>query len=188
MGTSCAPSLPTALRSSYHSNPLCRTAPTVSPAPTPARRSARANWFTRAFSSPYERRAAPMISAGLSGNVRAWCSSPAVMLLSLPSSAPQPPRPLAPRYPSSLLLEGGAPSPPASGPGKATSGDRHQSISPIPGRPGADGAAPSTKTFAGVHGSHAVMRAWPSDGVTRVPFWIYTDPELYAREQERIFG
>src|SRR5215470_15665278 len=32
------------------------------------------------------------------------------------------------------------------------------------------------------------MRAWPSEGVTRVPFWIYSDPEIYRREQERIFG
>jgi salicylate 5-hydroxylase large subunit len=32
------------------------------------------------------------------------------------------------------------------------------------------------------------MHAWPSEGVTRVPFWIYSDPEIYRREQERIFG
>ena len=25
------------------------------------------------------------------------------------------------------------------------------------------------------------------EGVTRVPFWVYTDPDVYAREQERIF-
>jgi len=31
-------------------------------------------------------------------------------------------------------------------------------------------------------------RRWPADGPTRVPFWVYTDPELYEREQERIFG
>jgi salicylate 5-hydroxylase large subunit len=30
--------------------------------------------------------------------------------------------------------------------------------------------------------------AWPPAGVSRVPFWIYSDPALYAREQERIFG
>jgi salicylate 5-hydroxylase large subunit len=28
---------------------------------------------------------------------------------------------------------------------------------------------------------------WPKEGVARIPYWIYTDPELYAREQERIF-
>jgi len=33
-----------------------------------------------------------------------------------------------------------------------------------------------------------MQRRWPSDGLTRVPFWVYTDPALYAREQERIFG
>ena len=32
------------------------------------------------------------------------------------------------------------------------------------------------------------MRQWPSDGVTRVPFWVYTDPGIYVREQERIFS
>lgn len=28
---------------------------------------------------------------------------------------------------------------------------------------------------------------WPGDGVSEVPFQVYTDPELYAREQRRIF-
>ena len=28
---------------------------------------------------------------------------------------------------------------------------------------------------------------WPVEGVSRVPYWIYTYPELYAREQDRIF-
>jgi salicylate 5-hydroxylase large subunit len=28
---------------------------------------------------------------------------------------------------------------------------------------------------------------WPTEGVSRIPFWVYTDPEIYAREQERIF-
>jgi salicylate 5-hydroxylase large subunit len=31
-------------------------------------------------------------------------------------------------------------------------------------------------------------RTWPEQGVARIPYWIYTDPEVYAREQERIFG
>ena len=30
-------------------------------------------------------------------------------------------------------------------------------------------------------------RAWPAEGVTRIPYWVYTDPEVYEREQERIF-
>jgi len=30
-------------------------------------------------------------------------------------------------------------------------------------------------------------RAWPSDGVTRVPYWIFQDRDIYAAEQERIF-
>jgi salicylate 5-hydroxylase large subunit len=29
---------------------------------------------------------------------------------------------------------------------------------------------------------------WPSADTARVPFWVYTDPQVYAREQERIFG
>ncbi len=29
--------------------------------------------------------------------------------------------------------------------------------------------------------------AWPSDGVTRVPYWIFQDRGIYAAEQERIF-
>ena len=24
------------------------------------------------------------------------------------------------------------------------------------------------------------MRAWPAEGVTRIPYWVYSDPELYA--------
>jgi len=30
-------------------------------------------------------------------------------------------------------------------------------------------------------------RHWPDEGVTRVPYWIYTDPEIYRVEQQRIF-
>ena len=30
-------------------------------------------------------------------------------------------------------------------------------------------------------------RQWPERGVSRIPFWVYSDPEIYAREQERIF-
>ena len=29
--------------------------------------------------------------------------------------------------------------------------------------------------------------AWPSNGISEVPFRLYTDPAQYAREQERIF-
>ncbi|HVA14326.1 MAG TPA: Rieske 2Fe-2S domain-containing protein [Stellaceae bacterium] len=29
---------------------------------------------------------------------------------------------------------------------------------------------------------------WPVEGSRRAPAWIYTDPSIYAREQERIFG
>jgi anthranilate 1,2-dioxygenase large subunit len=30
-------------------------------------------------------------------------------------------------------------------------------------------------------------RTWPSEGLTRIPYWIYSDRDLYAEEQARIF-
>jgi phenylpropionate dioxygenase-like ring-hydroxylating dioxygenase large terminal subunit len=30
-------------------------------------------------------------------------------------------------------------------------------------------------------------RAWPAEGVTRVPYWVYQDEEIYREEQSRIF-
>ncbi|HZQ75388.1 MAG TPA: Rieske 2Fe-2S domain-containing protein [Burkholderiales bacterium] len=30
-------------------------------------------------------------------------------------------------------------------------------------------------------------RAWPAEGATRVPYWVYQDAEVYAQEQARIF-
>lgn len=29
---------------------------------------------------------------------------------------------------------------------------------------------------------------WPEEGVARIPYWVYSDPTVYAREQERIFA
>jgi phenylpropionate dioxygenase-like ring-hydroxylating dioxygenase large terminal subunit len=34
---------------------------------------------------------------------------------------------------------------------------------------------------------HTSVRQWPGEGLTRVPYWIYSDQDLYAQEQERIF-
>ena len=34
---------------------------------------------------------------------------------------------------------------------------------------------------------HTARRQWPAEGLTRVPYWLYSDRELYAEEQERIF-
>ena len=31
-------------------------------------------------------------------------------------------------------------------------------------------------------------RRWPEEGLVRVPYWVYSDPEIYAEEQERIFA
>jgi salicylate 5-hydroxylase large subunit len=31
------------------------------------------------------------------------------------------------------------------------------------------------------------FRRWPDEGSRRVPYWVYTDPDVYAREQELIF-
>jgi len=33
----------------------------------------------------------------------------------------------------------------------------------------------------------AQSRRWPAEGLTRVPYWIYSDRDIYAGEQERIF-
>ena len=30
-------------------------------------------------------------------------------------------------------------------------------------------------------------RVWPAEGLARVPYWIYQDDGIYAREQERIY-
>src|SRR5215470_7096552 len=34
---------------------------------------------------------------------------------------------------------------------------------------------------------HTAMRQWPAEGLTRVPYWVYSDRALYDEEQERIF-
>jgi salicylate 5-hydroxylase large subunit len=33
-----------------------------------------------------------------------------------------------------------------------------------------------------------LLRQWPAAGTSRVPNWVYTDPAVFALEQERIFG
>ncbi len=35
--------------------------------------------------------------------------------------------------------------------------------------------------------SHEPARAWDDGGITRVPYRVYEDAAIYAREQERIF-
>jgi salicylate 5-hydroxylase large subunit len=34
----------------------------------------------------------------------------------------------------------------------------------------------------------AALPEWPADRTTRVPFWLYSDPEIYRQEQEQVFG
>jgi phenylpropionate dioxygenase-like ring-hydroxylating dioxygenase large terminal subunit len=34
---------------------------------------------------------------------------------------------------------------------------------------------------------HTARRQWPAEGLIRVPYWVYSDRELYDDEQERIF-
>ncbi len=35
---------------------------------------------------------------------------------------------------------------------------------------------------------NAGARRWPDGGASRIPNWVYTDPEIFAREQRRIFA
>ena len=49
--------------------------------------------------------------------------------------------------------------------------------------PSADGAA-GYPVEAGIDPNG---RRWPEIGTSRIPNWIYTDPEIFAREQHRIF-
>ncbi len=50
--------------------------------------------------------------------------------------------------------------------------------------PPADGAAgPLIDTGA----AKSPARRWPQGGASRIPNWVYTDPEIFAREQRRVF-
>jgi anthranilate 1,2-dioxygenase large subunit/terephthalate 1,2-dioxygenase oxygenase component alpha subunit len=35
--------------------------------------------------------------------------------------------------------------------------------------------------------SHIPGRVWPAEGLTRIPFWAYKDPDILKREQTRVF-
>ena len=39
-----------------------------------------------------------------------------------------------------------------------------------------------------MHDSQPKERRWPEGGIMRIPFWVYTNPEIYRLEQERVFG
>jgi anthranilate 1,2-dioxygenase large subunit len=52
-----------------------------------------------------------------------------------------------------------------------------------------DGSTLSANVSDGGSSSPAhVARSWPEAGASRVPNWVYTDPDIFAREQERVFG
>lgn len=36
-------------------------------------------------------------------------------------------------------------------------------------------------------GSRGIARQWPAAGFTRAPYWVYSDPDVYALEQQNIF-
>jgi len=39
----------------------------------------------------------------------------------------------------------------------------------------------------GTNDAQAVARAWPAEGLTRVPFWVYQDEAWAMEEQKRLF-
>ena len=34
---------------------------------------------------------------------------------------------------------------------------------------------------------NSISRTWPTDTMGRVPYWVYSDPDIYAAEMERIW-
>jgi salicylate 5-hydroxylase large subunit len=51
--------------------------------------------------------------------------------------------------------------------------------------PSADGA---TAQLIEASAETPADRRWPEAGSSRIPNWVYTDPEIFAREQERVFA
>src|SRR5215813_13227911 len=45
----------------------------------------------------------------------------------------------------------------------------------------------SSLSCAPLYNRTMLNRAWPSEGATRVPYWVYQDAEIYGEEQRRIF-
>jgi phenylpropionate dioxygenase-like ring-hydroxylating dioxygenase large terminal subunit len=46
---------------------------------------------------------------------------------------------------------------------------------------------PATSSAPHEPATATVLRPWPAGGFTSAPYWIYSDPAVYAREQEAIF-
>src|SRR5437868_13791511 len=45
----------------------------------------------------------------------------------------------------------------------------------------------SSVSCAPLYNRAMLSRAWPAEGATRVPYWVYQDAEVYGEEQRRIF-
>src|SRR4029077_8163502 len=50
-----------------------------------------------------------------------------------------------------------------------------------------DEAAMNVNVPPGAIPNAALPREWPEGALTRIPFWIYQSPDIYALEQQRIF-
>jgi hypothetical protein len=46
---------------------------------------------------------------------------------------------------------------------------------------------PLGKTGPGGSRMNSISRTWPTDTMGRVPYWVYSDPDIYAAEMERIW-
>src|SRR5262244_632728 len=47
-------------------------------------------------------------------------------------------------------------------------------------------AAPDRQETAAMN-VHTTLRQWPAEGLTRVPYWVYSDRDLYEEEMARVF-
>src|SRR3954469_10122460 len=56
------------------------------------------------------------------------------------------------------------------------------------GREGCEPSKASSRvSCAPLYNRPMLSRAWPAEGATRVPYWVYQDAEVYREEQRRIF-
>src|SRR5216683_807390 len=74
-------------------------------------------------------------------------------------------------------------------PKSSSGGGRKKSSSPLSRGTKSERCANQTSRSVREHlmNVHTAMRQWPAEGLTRVPYWVYSDGALYDEEQERIF-